>query len=247
MTMPSSSPSSSSSGSESSEEDLLFEQILRDDEISDTAVHAILADCDESSSEGTGEWGGSKPGKVPNKPRDFIGACERLINHCFSGPASLHDENDFERRFRCPRAAFQKLCDKILGKGTFAQHQDATKKRGINPLVRLTACMRKLACGDASDREDEVLQISETVVNDCFKEFTRHVETEFGDQCLNRTPAEEEKKRCLHVNATRGFPGMRSLACLEAESSNEKFMCSDIDETNGVFASRSIHDLHKWK
>ena len=97
----------SSSGSESSEEaqDLLFGQILRDDEILDTAIHAILADCDESSSEGTGKWGGSKPGKVPNKPRDFIGARERLANHCFSGPASLFDENDFKSTFPMPKSS----------------------------------------------------------------------------------------------------------------------------------------------
>ena len=45
-------------------------------------------------------------------------------------------------------------------------------------------------------------------MNDCFKEFTRHVKDSFGNQYLNRSPTEDEVKRCLHINAARGFPGM---------------------------------------
>ena len=156
-----SSPSFSSSSS-SSDEDLLFEAIQNDDAVLDKAVQAVLQDYgifddDETSDEDTGTWGGSKPGKAPNKNRDFWGAYKRLIEYYFSGTDSLYDEGDFERRFRCPRAVFEKLRTGVLGKGTFVQRQDTTKKLGINPLVRLTACMRKLAYGDASDREDGIL------------------------------------------------------------------------------------------
>ena len=34
---------------------------------------------------------------------------------------------------------------------------------------------------------------------------------------------------------------IRALAFLEADSSNKKFMCSDIDETNGVDSSQALY------
>ena len=34
---------------------------------------------------------------------------------------------------------------------------------------------------------------------------------------------------------------IRALAFLKADSSNKKFMCSNIDETNGVNSSQALH------
>ena len=38
-------------------------------------------------------WGGSLPGKAPNKNRDFMGAHAKLVEHYFSGTESLYNED----------------------------------------------------------------------------------------------------------------------------------------------------------
>ena len=59
------------------------------------------------------KWGGSKKGKSPNLERDFGGACKTMVSHYFSGNSSLHDEIQFERRFRMKRVIFNRMWDAI--------------------------------------------------------------------------------------------------------------------------------------
>jgi len=98
-----------------------------------------------SSSDEERQWGGSIPGKAPNKARNFAQAKETLIRQYFSGEASTFDEKDFERRFRMPRVVFMRVKDAVLGEEPFTEKSDAYGKPGIDPLVRLSACFRKLA------------------------------------------------------------------------------------------------------
>ena len=42
-------------------------------------------DEDEDEMEMESSWGGSKPGKSPNKPRDFQGAYEKVVRDYFNG------------------------------------------------------------------------------------------------------------------------------------------------------------------
>jgi hypothetical protein len=44
---------------------------------------------DDSDEEIEPKWGGSRPGKAPNKKRDFKGAYETVMKHYFNGDASL--------------------------------------------------------------------------------------------------------------------------------------------------------------
>jgi len=153
------------------------------------------------------KWGGSVPGKAPNKARDFQQAKETLYRQYFSGEASTFNEVDFERRFRMPRQVFMVVKDAVLGEGPFIQGTDAFGKAGIDPVVRLTACLRKLAYGTSSDSNDETFEISESVINRDFPVMCRIVKEKLG-RYLNNAPTAEVVASVQAVNAGRGFPGM---------------------------------------
>jgi hypothetical protein len=152
--------------------------------------------------------GGSKPGKAPNKDRDFAMAHDRLVQDYFSGENSIYNEVDFERRFRVSRPVFNRIYDAILYKGKFSHKKDATGKLGIHPLVRTVACFRYLAYGNSFDSCDEYLRLSDTSCLVSVKEFCSLVVQKFGSFYLNRTPSKEERDHILNFNKSRGFPGM---------------------------------------
>jgi Plant transposon protein len=164
----------------------------------------MVAMFDSSSDE---ESKGRRPLKTPNKQRDFKAANDLLVTHYFSGRESLYNESDFERRFRMPRTVFQRIHDALMGTDPFIHKEDATKKLGLYPLVKLVACLRHLAYGDAYDREDENLQISETALSQLTKQFCRLVVARFGQQYLNRPPTLEERKVISERMSRHGFPG----------------------------------------
>lgn len=154
-------------------------------------------------------WGGSPLGKSPNKKRDFVGAHQRIVEQYFKGEDSVYDEIDFERRFRMPRKVFSLLWEQVQGVFPFVQQvQHIPQTPGISPLVRFCACLRKLCYGDSSDREDEKFEISETSVNNSFKEMCRIIKTKFAGEYLNRCPTANEVKRAMNINKKRGFPGL---------------------------------------
>jgi hypothetical protein len=153
-------------------------------------------------------WGGSIKGKAPNKKRDFEKAYNNLKRDYFNEDDSIYNEVDFVRRFRVSRKIFHQVFNKILGQGMFIQRKDALGKPGIHPLVRVVACMRHLAYGDAYDGIDEYLRLSESSISESVKAFTYLVKVHFGEQYLNRCPTELEKQQMIQFNSKRGFPGM---------------------------------------
>jgi hypothetical protein len=169
-------------------------------------MHEVIIDVNDEGR----KWGeGSLIGKAANKPRDFNGAYERLLKNYFIGTASTNNENDFECRFRMPRAVFCNIWEKIRGKGLFVESKiNFSGKKGIHPLVRLTTCLRRLAYGDSADRDDENLEMAELTINKSFKEFAELMKSEFGSQYLNHCPSATEIERSTAINASRGFPGM---------------------------------------
>ena len=58
----------------------------------------------------------------------------------------------------------------------------------------MVACWRRLSYSDASDHSDKNFQISETSLDDSFKEFCVTLIQEFGQEYLNRCPTNEELK-----------------------------------------------------
>jgi hypothetical protein len=153
-------------------------------------------------------WGGSKPGKSPNKDRDFDAAYNSLVKDYFSGTSSVYNEVDFERRFRLPRSIFNIIYQAIINNPPFVFTKDCTGKNGIHPLNRMVACLRHLAYGRSLDADDEYLRLSESSVHVATRAFVRIIKHQFGTNYLNRNPTDNEKKRILSINKTRGFPGL---------------------------------------
>jgi hypothetical protein len=190
----------------------VYSSIHEDDGIEATVLQGVVAAVEEvleSSDEEEEEtqWGGSRPGKAPNKMRDFERAYQRLLSQYFNGVESIYDEGDFERRFRMPRAVFNRIADAVFGQQSFVLRQDALGRNGIHPLVRLTPCLRILAYGVPSDSLDENLEVSETVTSESLKEFANIMINKFGAQYLNRCPTKEEKNRMVLIMKRRGWPG----------------------------------------
>ena len=154
------------------------------------------------------KWGGSRPGKAPNKERDFDMAYNKLVKDYFSGDESVYSEVDFETRFRVSRVVFNTLYNEVYGVDPFIQKYDAVGKKGIHPLVRFTACFRMIAYGDSFDREDENFRLSGSALRPSFKSFCKIIYNKFSDKYLNRTPNKLERESILKVNAKRGFPGL---------------------------------------
>jgi hypothetical protein len=161
------------------------------------------------------KWGGSRPGKAPNKDRDFQGAADRLIKHYFSGDSSVYDENDFLRRFRMERSTLRKIYEAIAGKGIFEHRYDCTGKAGIHPIVRITACLRVLMYGNSPDAFDEGFQIAGSTLIKSVREFAAKIIEHFGEAYLNRPPTQQELERILTINKNRGFPGL--VACWDCK------------------------------
>ena len=174
---------------------------------SELAITELLESSDDDGDESTSNWGGSRTGRSPNKKRNFELAFNNVRRYYFNGVKSLYDKSDFERRFGCPRLVFNRIHNAIMGCGTFVCKYNNVYGWGIYPLVRMVACFCKLVYGDASDQEDESLQISESQVNTAFKDFCSLIVQKFGMEYLNRSPTDEEKQRCLDKMSRRGFPG----------------------------------------
>jgi hypothetical protein len=141
----------------------LVREEMEVDEVPNHLVLELLSSSEEEDEEDR-QWGGSKPGRAPSKQWDFAGACAKVVNDCFNGVASVHSEENFERRFRMPRAAFNGIEDAVMGSDPFVQKTDVMGKQGIHLLVKLVACLHYLACGDAYDREDEILRIAQSML-----------------------------------------------------------------------------------
>jgi Plant transposon protein len=106
-----------------------------------------------------------------------------------------------------PRSLFNKIHDRLMGKDPFVQKEDCTVKMGVHPLVKLTACLRFLAYGDAYDREDQNLRMGQSTLRQYVQQFAKLIITEFGPTYLNRAPTKEERESISWAMATRDFPG----------------------------------------
>jgi hypothetical protein len=76
-------------------------ELVDDDE--DNFIPLVVGAAQQMDDDVLGSWGGSQPGKAPNKQRDFEAAYQKLKRQYFNGTDSVYDEGDFARRFRMPR------------------------------------------------------------------------------------------------------------------------------------------------
>ena len=185
---------------EEEDEEAFFMQLCFDDEDNDEIVNAMLFNSSSDEEASTRD-------KAPNKKRDFAAAYTRVVAHYFNGRESVYNEVDFERRFRCPRPVFNRIHDALMNKEPFIHKEDATKKLGIHPLVKLVGCFRFIAYGDSYDRDDENLSIAGSIMRGYTKQFSSLIVQHFGKQYLNRPPTLEERNNIAAVMKSKGFPG----------------------------------------
>jgi Plant transposon protein len=77
-----------------------------------------------------------------------------------------------------------------------------------------------LRYGTACDAVDEIVSVPESVMFATLKQFCAAIVDEFGDEYL-REPTENDMKRILVINESRGFPGcLGSLDCQHWEWKN---------------------------
>jgi hypothetical protein len=105
-----------------------------------------------------------------------------------------------------PRAVFEVIRIAIIGgrEEPFVQKYYCTGNKrtpGIFPLVRLCACINKMAYGRPDDSLDQYYQISETSMALSMKAFTRLIIEKFGPQYLIRCPTAIDTKTYSSLSA----------------------------------------------
>jgi hypothetical protein len=156
--------------------------------------------------------GGSCVGRRPNIERGFDEAVKRL-NDDYFGPTPKYNDGLFARRFRMPRAVFDRIYTAVSTRPEFKRKTDALGKKGLHPLQRVLAALRMLAYGTAADAVDEYVRISESSALDSLRCFCQAVCDVFGEE-YGRQPTESDLRRILSINEMRGFPGcLGSIDC----------------------------------
>ncbi|XP_076954228.1 uncharacterized protein LOC143628555 [Bidens hawaiensis] len=144
----------------------------------------------------------------------------RLWNDYFA-PLPVYDESFFRRRFRMSRRLFDRILEDISEEGKsehykyFTQRYDATGRKGLSPIQKVTSALRQLAYGTAADQCDEYIRLGESTALQCLHKFCRSVVEIYASKYLRR-PNQDDIHRLLagHL-AVHGFPGMLgSLDCM---------------------------------
>lgn len=163
-------------------------------------------------------WGGSLPGKAPNKPRNRLHGHQVLMERYFNGPESTYTDADFRRRFRMSPSLFEKVLQRVQERDEFfVQKKDCTGLLGLSALQKVAAALRTLATGASADDLAEFYEMGESTLLKTLQHFCDAVVEEFEPEYL-RAPTEQELKEMLEFNARRGFPGMvGSLDCMHWE------------------------------
>jgi hypothetical protein len=193
-----------------------FSIFFEDNELNDTIRNQLLRYAIETQDEINGEQsrhGGSVVGrKYVERHR---ASRHQLLFKAYFSETPMYGDRYFRRRFRMSRPLFLRILDDVQSHDDFfLQKRDAAKKLGLSPLQKVTAAIRQLAYGNASDSLDEYLQIGESTAFKCLKHFCEAVVEIYGEECL-RNPNEEDVKRLFAIGEQRGFPGLLgSIDCM---------------------------------
>jgi hypothetical protein len=148
---------------------------------------------------------GSIAGRKANLNRQFdIGVQCMMTNYFNETPT--YDDKMFARRFRMPRAAFDRIYKDVSTRPEFVRKFDALGKHGLHPLQRVVAALRNLSYGVPKDAVDEYVRISESSAHESLSMFCRAVCELYGAE-YGRQPTEDDLRRILKIIANRGFPG----------------------------------------
>ena len=100
------------------------------------------------------------------------------------------------------------------------QRPNAAGVMGLSVEQKMTAALRVLAYGLASDAVDEYVRLAESTTQLTLAEFCKTIVEELGNEYL-RQPNDDDVRRILSKNSFRGFPGLLgSLDCTHWEWKN---------------------------
>jgi len=161
--------------------------------------------------------GGSRPGRRPNRNRDFDLGAHSIMRDYFGvgGEPPVYSEQDFEKRHRMPRAVFMRLYAAVHDEPWWRRSVNATGRLLSHPIQKMVAALRVLGYGESYDRADEYCWLSHSTIAEATRRLTRLVVDKW-EQTYLRRPTEEELKHILSRNAARGMPGcIGSIDCTD--------------------------------
>jgi hypothetical protein len=113
---------------------------------------------------------GSIAGRKAKVNREFHVGVQRMMTDYFNETPTYNDKI-FARRFRMPRAVFDRIYKDVSTRPEFVRKFDALGKPGLHPLQRVVTALRKLPYGVASDALDEYVRISESSAHESLSMF----------------------------------------------------------------------------
>ncbi|XP_073045580.1 uncharacterized protein [Primulina eburnea] len=127
----------------------------------------------------------------------------------------MYNESMFKRRFLMSRRLFLRIMESVQQHDNyFVQKVNALGRPRLYPYQKITAAIRIIAYGMASDSMDEYIKIGESDAIESLKRFSWAMVEVFGDRYL-RSPNDEDIERILLIGKQRGFQGMLgSLDCM---------------------------------
>ena len=148
-------------------------------------------------------------GRAPNKRRDFnLGLRNSLLDYWgVDSEPPVFDEADFERRFRMPRAVFMLIYKDIKDEPFFRQRVNDTGRTQAHPLQKFVAALRVPSNGEAADRPDEYVRLSNSTSNSAVKNFIEFFVNKYESTYL-RAPTDENITRILAFNKDWGLPAV---------------------------------------
>jgi len=110
--------------------------------------------------------GGSWRGRRPNRNRGFEVGAHAILRDYFGagGKPPVYSDLDFEKRFRMPRAVFQRLYASVCNEPWWKRSVNATGRLQSHPIQKLVAALRVLGYGEAYDRPYEYCRLSRSTI-----------------------------------------------------------------------------------
>jgi hypothetical protein len=133
---------------------------------------------------------GSIAGRKAKMNREFDVGVQRMMTDYFN-ETPTYDDKMFARRFRMPRAVFDRIYKDVSALPEFVRKFDALGKSGLHPLQRVVAALRRLSYGVASDVVDKYVLISESAAHESLAMFCRAVCELYGVE-YGRQPTERQ-------------------------------------------------------
>jgi len=157
---------------------------------------------------------GSFPGKSLKKKRDFhLGKAAHLRDYFgLGGQPPIHDETEFERRFRLPCMVLDSLYRAMTCEPDFQQRVNATGQPQSSALAKSSAALKVLAYGEASARPDEYVRSSHSSTNQTVRHFARFPVDKIQPAYLSK-PTRADLDRFMKEYDEAGFPGC--MGCVD--------------------------------